>query len=149
MGDVLAEQSGIERAMNKVAFAEPERIVAQHALLDSIGGIFWNQESFFNERPIRFHPGRMRQFGPYRKFSARCIEDPLGIAFARLIENHTAAGRGDGIQHDLLAVFDIEVISRGIHKNIMLTGRKLRELFFEALVLICRPRSTTGSTARG
>lgn len=132
--DVPSQQSRVERPVDEVALSESQRVFAKHARFHPIGLIAGNGQAFFDEGPIRFDPDGIHQLGLNVKFAPWRIEDPLAGGFARLVEYRSASCGGKGVQHDSVAPFDEEVVSRRVDDDVWTVRNQLRELPCQGLV---------------
>src|SRR5262245_22869038 len=59
VGDALAEQRLEDRAVDDVAVAHVEAVVAEREVVDAVAAVLRRQVALFDERPVRLDPDRV------------------------------------------------------------------------------------------
>lgn len=135
MRNIFPQEARVERAVDEIALPESQRVLAQHSLLNTVGLVCWNLLTFFDEGPIRLYPSGMSELGLHEKFSAGGVKHPLVIALTRFIKDGSASCRGNGVKHDFLPAFDIQMVTSRIDENVRLMWFEPGELLGQRFIL--------------
>lgn len=92
MRHIFAEQARVERTVDEIALAEPQRVGTEHAMFDTVGLVARNFQPFFDKGPIGLDPRRIEKFGLDEECSARRVENPLVGRFPRFGQDRATAG---------------------------------------------------------